>query len=102
MAAQRHDLPPPPCRPRPRPPAPPPPSPPSYLRRRYDDLVRQVPLMAVHNAGRSAVPADIYTPPPLRSGGHGWHPEWCAGMGGPEGWAARASLCVAARCVAGR
>lgn len=47
-----------------------------YLRRRYDDLVRQVPLMAVHNAGRSSVPADIYTPPPLRAGGHGWHPEW--------------------------
>jgi hypothetical protein len=32
--------------------------------------------MAVHNAGRSSVPADIYTPPPLRAGGHGWHPEW--------------------------
>lgn len=48
----------------------------SYLRRRYDDLVRQVPLMAVHSAGRSAVPSDIYTPPPLRAGGHGWHPEW--------------------------
>ena len=48
----------------------------SYLTKRYDDLVRQVPLMAVHTAGRSSVPADIYTPPPLRAGGVGWHPEW--------------------------
>ena len=48
----------------------------SYLTKRYDDLVRQVPLMAVHSAGRSSVPSDIYTPPPLRSGGQGWHPEW--------------------------
>jgi hypothetical protein len=48
----------------------------SYLTKRYDDLVRQVPLTAVHKAGRSSVHADIYTPPPLRSGGQGWHPEW--------------------------
>ncbi|PSC69350.1 ERD4-related membrane [Micractinium conductrix] len=48
----------------------------NYLTKRYDDLVRQVPLMAVHTAGRSSVPADIYTPPPLRAGGVGWHPEW--------------------------
>ena len=47
-----------------------------YLTTRYDDLVKQVPLMAVHNAGRATVPSDIYTPPPLRSGGQGWHPEW--------------------------
>lgn len=53
----------------------------SYLRRRYDDLVRQVPLMAVHNAGRSSVPSDIYTPPPLRAGGAGWHPEVRGGVG---------------------
>ncbi len=60
-----------PCPPHPRPLLPR-----SYLVKRYDDLVRQVPLMAVHTAGRGSVPADIYTPPPLRSGGHGWHPEW--------------------------
>ncbi|KAI3425049.1 hypothetical protein D9Q98_008427 [Chlorella vulgaris] len=48
----------------------------NYLTKRYDDLVRQVPLMAVHTAGRSRVPPDIYTPPPLRQGGQGWHPEW--------------------------
>jgi hypothetical protein len=62
----------------------PPPDPPpvpahlarSYLRKRYDAVVAQVPLMAVHKATRGRVDADMYVPPPLREGARGWYPEW--------------------------
>lgn len=48
----------------------------SYLRKRYDAVVAQVPLMAVHKATRGRVDADMYVPPPLREGARGWYPEW--------------------------
>ena len=48
-----------------------------YLNTRYDAVVAQVPLMAVHSAGRvSSVDSDLWTPPPLRAGAAGWNPEW--------------------------
>ena len=48
-----------------------------YLTNRYDAVVAQVPLMAVHKAGRVAgVDPDLWTPPPLRQGASGWNPEW--------------------------
>lgn len=48
-----------------------------YLRNRYDAVVAQVPLMAVHAAGRVAtVDPNLWTPPPLRQGATGWNPEW--------------------------
>jgi len=48
-----------------------------YLTSRYDAVVAQVPLMAVHAAGRvSSVDPDLWTPPPLRHGASGWNPEW--------------------------
>jgi hypothetical protein len=49
----------------------------NYLTTRYDAVVAQVPLMAVHKAGKvSAVDPDLWTPPPLRQGAVGWNPEW--------------------------
>lgn len=49
----------------------------SYLTNRYDAVVAQVPLMAVHAAGRvRGVDPDLWTPPPLRQGAAGWNPEW--------------------------
>lgn len=47
-----------------------------YLTRRYDTVVAQVPLWAVHNSGRAHVDPVMYTPPPLRPRAEGWHPEW--------------------------
>lgn len=48
-----------------------------YLRLRYDAVVAQVPLMAVHHAGRvDSVDPALWTPPPLREGAQGWFPEW--------------------------
>jgi Calcium-dependent channel, 7TM region, putative phosphate len=48
-----------------------------YLKLRYDAVVEQVPLMAVHAAGRvEAVDPALWTPPPLREGAAGWSPEW--------------------------
>jgi len=48
-----------------------------YLSQRYDAVVRQLPLMAVHKAGRvETVDPDLWTPPPLRAGAEGWNPEW--------------------------
>uniref|UniRef100_A0A1D2A6U9 ERD4-related membrane protein n=1 Tax=Auxenochlorella protothecoides TaxID=3075 RepID=A0A1D2A6U9_AUXPR len=48
----------------------------SYLSSRYDAVVKQVPLMAVHSAARGQVDPDVYTAPPLRMEAQGWHPEW--------------------------
>lgn len=49
----------------------------NYLTTRYDAVVAQVPLMAVHKAGKVAtVDPDLWTPPPLRQGAVGWNPEW--------------------------
>jgi len=49
----------------------------NYLTTRYDAVVAQVPLMAVHKAGKvAAVDPDLWTPPPLRQGAVGWNPEW--------------------------
>ena len=48
-----------------------------YISNRYDAVVAQVPLMAVHKAGRvESVDPDIWTPPPLRLGAEGWNPQW--------------------------
>eukprot|EP00889_Picochlorum_renovo_P004507 jgi/Picre1/31537/NNA_006889.t1 len=49
-----------------------------YISNRYDAVVAQVPLMAVHKAGRvDSVDPSIWTPPPLREGAEGWNPEYC-------------------------
>ena len=49
----------------------------NYLTTRYDAVVAQVPLMAVHKAGKVvSVDPDLWTPPPLRQGAVGWNPEW--------------------------
>lgn len=49
-----------------------------YISNRYDAVVAQVPLMAVHKAGRvDTVDPSIWTPPPLREGAEGWNPEYC-------------------------
>jgi len=48
-----------------------------YLNSRYDGVVEQIPLMAVHKAGRvDSVDPDLWTPAPLREGAQGWHPQW--------------------------
>lgn len=48
----------------------------AFLSSRYDAVVSQIPLMAVHAAAKGSVDPDLYTAPPLRPGAHGWHPEW--------------------------
>lgn len=60
-----------------------------YLSSRYDAVVKQVPLMAVHSAARGQVDPDVYTAPPLRMEAQGWHPEW-----GKVSRAALNSCCV--------
>lgn len=48
-----------------------------YLSNRYDAVVAQVPLMAVHKAGRvESVDPNLWTPAPLRPGATGWNPQW--------------------------
>ena len=48
-----------------------------YISNRYDAVVAQVPLMAVHKAGRvETIDPVIWTPPPLREGAEGWNPQW--------------------------
>lgn len=48
-----------------------------YISKRYDQVVEQIPLTAVHQAGRVAsVDPTIWHPPPLREGAEGWHPQW--------------------------
>lgn len=48
-----------------------------YISSRYDAVVAQVPLMAVHKAGRvDTIDPVIWTPPPLREGAEGWNPQW--------------------------
>lgn len=50
----------------------------SYLSTRYDAVVAQVPLTALDEAKRAenGISSKIWTPPPLRDGAEGWHPEW--------------------------
>jgi hypothetical protein len=48
-----------------------------YLTSRYDAVVDQIPLMAVHRGGKiDAVDSMLWTPPPLRPAAVGWNPEW--------------------------
>eukprot|EP00887_Chlorella_sp_A99_P001786 scaffold19.g1786.t1 len=47
-----------------------------YLRLRYDSVVVNPPLAALHSARRLDVDERLYTPPPLRECAEGWHPEW--------------------------
>jgi hypothetical protein len=48
-----------------------------YISSRYDAVVAQVPLMAVHKAGRvETIDPVVWTPPPLREGAEGWNPQW--------------------------
>ena len=48
-----------------------------YISKRYDQVVEQIPLTAVHQAGRvESVDPTIWHPPPLRQGAEGWHPQW--------------------------
>jgi len=50
----------------------------AYLTTRYDAVVAQVPLSALDEGKRveHGVDSKIWTPPPLRQGAEGWHPQW--------------------------
>lgn len=50
----------------------------AYLTTRYDAVVAQVPLSALDEGKRveNGVDSKIWTPPPLRQGAEGWHPQW--------------------------